>query len=177
MPDPQDLTRLKNFVAERVGSNNPDLDTNEDSWRPIAGKTVVLADLTGPGMVTHIWLTVAANEYAWPRLLRLRVYYDGSPTRSCPSRGAATTSALSSASCRIQPAGSAQATIASTLRSAFEERADLFSRVAFWYQAGIAADQPRVPFGSRRLPIGNARPIEGENSLPDVSAEGGKVSV
>jgi hypothetical protein len=32
----------------------------------------------GPGIVTHIWLTIAANEYGWPRLLRLRVYYDGS---------------------------------------------------------------------------------------------------
>ena len=33
-------------------------------------------------MVTHIWLTVAANEYGWPRLLRLRIYYDGSATPS-----------------------------------------------------------------------------------------------
>ena len=32
----------------------------------------------GPGVVTHMWVTVAANEYGWPRLLRLRVYYDGS---------------------------------------------------------------------------------------------------
>ena len=42
----------------------------------------MLADLPGPGMVTHIWLTAAANEYGWPRLLRLRVYYDGSSTPS-----------------------------------------------------------------------------------------------
>ena len=85
-PDPQDLTRLKDFVAERVSSNNPDDESNDDSWRPIAGETVVLADLTGPGVVTHIWFTVAANEYAWPRLLRLRVYYDGSsvPSVDCP---------------------------------------------------------------------------------------------
>ena len=62
LPDPQDLTRLKNFTAERVSSNNPDPDSNDDSWRPIAGETVVLADLTGPGVVTHIWLTVAATS-------------------------------------------------------------------------------------------------------------------
>lgn len=86
VPDPQDLTRLKDFAAERVSSNNADPDSNDDSWRPIAGETVTLADLTGPGVVTHIWLTIAANEYAWPRLLRLRVYYDGSATASidCP---------------------------------------------------------------------------------------------
>ena len=32
--------------------------------------------------MTHIWVTIADNEYGWPRLLRLRVYYDGSATPS-----------------------------------------------------------------------------------------------
>jgi hypothetical protein len=36
----------------------------------IAGETVTLADVSGPGVVTHLWITVAANEYGWPRLLR-----------------------------------------------------------------------------------------------------------
>jgi len=78
---PVDLSRLpepKNFTALRSSSNNPDPDSNDDSKRPIPGETITLADLTGPGVVTHIWLTVADNEYGWPRLLRLRIYYDGS---------------------------------------------------------------------------------------------------
>jgi hypothetical protein len=62
------ITRLKDYSAYRSSSNNPNLASNDDSVRPIAGETVVLADLEGPGVVTHIWLTVAANEYAWPRL-------------------------------------------------------------------------------------------------------------
>jgi hypothetical protein len=80
--DPLGLTQLREFEAFRVSSNNPDLASNDDSKRPLPGETIVLADLKGPGVVTHIWLTVAASEYAWPRLLRLRVYYDGSPTPS-----------------------------------------------------------------------------------------------
>src|SRR5262249_19695810 len=48
----------------------------------IPGEEAILADLPGPGVVTHLWITIAANEYAWPRLLRLRVYYDGSPEPS-----------------------------------------------------------------------------------------------
>jgi hypothetical protein len=80
--DWSDLTRLKDYTARRASSNNLDPDSNDDSKRPIPGETVVLADLTGPGVVTHIWLTVAANEYGWPRLLRFRVYYDGSPIPS-----------------------------------------------------------------------------------------------
>jgi hypothetical protein len=80
--DPLSLAMLKNYRALRSSSNNPDPESNDDSKRPIPGETIVLADLDGPGMVTHIWLTVAANEYGWPRLLRLRVYYDGSATPS-----------------------------------------------------------------------------------------------
>jgi hypothetical protein len=76
------LPYLKDFKALRSSSNNPDWNSNDDSKRPIPGETVVIADLQGPGQVNHIWLTIAANEYGWPRLLRLRVYYDGSTTPS-----------------------------------------------------------------------------------------------
>ena len=80
--DPFGLLEPKDFVARRASSNSPDPSSNDDSQRPIPGETTVLADLQGPGVVTHIWLTVAASEYGWPRLLRLRVYYDGSPVPS-----------------------------------------------------------------------------------------------
>src|SRR5512136_764351 len=80
--DPFRLTEPKYFTAHRASSNNSDWNSNDDSKRPIPGETTVLADLQGPGVVSHIWLTVADNEYAWPRLLRLRVYYDGHKTPS-----------------------------------------------------------------------------------------------
>lgn len=69
---------MKGFQASRVLSNNPDPESNDESKRPIPGETIVLADFRGTGVITHIWITVAAFEYGWPRLLRLRVYYDGS---------------------------------------------------------------------------------------------------
>jgi len=80
--DPIGIARLKDFEARRASSNNLYVDSNDDSKRPISGETLVLADLEGPGIVTHMWITVAANEYAWPRLLRFRVYYDGDKTPS-----------------------------------------------------------------------------------------------
>ncbi|HVT93866.1 MAG TPA: DUF2961 domain-containing protein [Bryobacteraceae bacterium] len=76
------LARLKDFTALRSSSNNADPNSNDDSKRPIPGETVILADLKGPGVVTHLWMTIASNEFAWPRLLRLRIYYDGSDTPS-----------------------------------------------------------------------------------------------
>jgi hypothetical protein len=351
--DPLALARLKDYSAFRVSSNNPDLSSNDDSKRPIPGQSIVLADLEGPGVVTHIWLTIAGNEYAWPRLLRLQVFYDGSPTASVDApvgdffgvglgeerdinsamvRNASSGRARNSywpmpfrKRCRIvltnegrrrvsnvyyhvdwrkTPAlpadvayfhahyrqelptargrrytfldvrgrghyvgtvlsviqnepgwfgegdeffyvdGAAKPSIEGTgtedyfndawslressgpyfgvpiaqgtglgsrmcayrwhtpdpvpftrslrfeiehagwtyradgaVRSAFEERADLFSSVAFWYQQGVADDLPEVPYGPARLPHGNALQIEVEKSIAEVKAENGAAEV
>jgi D-arabinan exo alpha-(1,3)/(1,5)-arabinofuranosidase (non-reducing end) len=76
------IARLKDFRARRVSSNNRFIGSNDDSKRIMPGATLVLADLPGPGVVTHLWVTIADSEFAWPRLLRLRVYYDGHKTPS-----------------------------------------------------------------------------------------------
>jgi hypothetical protein len=353
IPDLLGLAQLKDWEARRSSSNSDNLDSNDDSKRPIPGETIVLADLGGPGVVTHVWLTVAANEYGWPRLLRLRVYYDGSPVPSVdapvgdffgvghgferPVKSLMVRASSSGRSrncywpmpfrrsCRITitnegrrrvshlyyhvdwarlgalPAGTAyfharyrqalpaemgkpyevlrvtgrgqyvgtvfsviqnqagwfgegddyffvdgerKARIEGTgtedyfndawslrvddglfagvpvaegtgigsrmtayrwhvadpvpfarslvfdfehkgwtynpdgsVRSAFDERADLFSSVAFWYQLGIATDQPELPYGATRLPHGNARQIEVEDDISGVKAERGTVEV
>ena len=77
-----DLPRIKNFSAHRVSSDNRFQHSNDDSKRIMPGETLVMANLQGPGVVSHIWITVADNEYAWPRLVRLRVYYDNKKTPS-----------------------------------------------------------------------------------------------
>ena len=328
-------------------------DWNDDSKHPLPGETLTIADLTGPGIVTHIWTTASGTEYGWPRLLRLRVYYDGSdipsvdsplgdffavghgferPIRSLVIRNLSDGRARNSywpmpfaKSCRITisneghrrlgiyyhvdwekvpslPADTAYfharyrqalpapadgtpwvfvdtkgrgfyvgtvlsivqaepgwfgegddmfyvdgekvASIQGTgsedyfndawglhvaegeytgapvsegeglgarmtayrwhlmdpvpftkslrveiehkgwtygpdgkVKTAFGERTDLISSVAYWYQKGIATDQPPLPYGSARLPQGNAKQIEVESSVREAKAEKGKVSV
>lgn len=80
--DLPDLTRLKNYYSARVSSSNRFVASNDDSKRVMPGETLVMADLNGAGMITHIWVTIASNEFGWPRLLRLRIYYDGHKTPS-----------------------------------------------------------------------------------------------
>jgi hypothetical protein len=63
------------------------------------------------------------------------------------------------------------------VRSGFQERFDLFSTVAFWYQQGIAQAQPELPYGAARLPQGNARQIEAESLVAGVKAERGRADV
>lgn len=76
------IARLKNYTAHRSASTNRYVLSNDDSKHLLPGETLVIADLQGPGLVTHIWFTGAANEFAWPRLFRLRAYYDGRKTPS-----------------------------------------------------------------------------------------------
>ncbi len=83
--DGMGLARLKNYTSHRVSSQRAYIASNDDSKRILPGETLVMADLSGAGMITHIWLTVANNEFGWPRLLRLRVYYDGHKTPSVDS--------------------------------------------------------------------------------------------
>ena len=82
LSDSLGLTQLKKYSSHRVSSGNAYIASNDDSKRIMPGDTLVMADVAGPGMITHIWLTVANNEFAWPRLLRVRVYYDGHKTPS-----------------------------------------------------------------------------------------------
>jgi hypothetical protein len=58
IPDPFRLTEPKDFTAHRASSNNPDWNSNDDSQRPIPGETTVLADLPGPGVVNHLWISL-----------------------------------------------------------------------------------------------------------------------
>jgi hypothetical protein len=64
-----------------------------------------------------------------------------------------------------------------SVKSAFGERTDLLSSVAFWYQQGIARGLPDLPYGSARLPQGNAHQVEVERALAEVTAENGEASL
>jgi HEAT repeat protein len=76
------LARMKDYSSHRLSSGSRFVLSNDDSKRIMPGQTFVMADISGAGMITHLWLTIAQNEFAWPRRLRLRVYYDGQKTPS-----------------------------------------------------------------------------------------------
>ena len=79
---PDSLILPAQFKAMRQSSRSPDPKSNDDSKRLNPSATLTLLDAEGPGMVTHIWTTIADSDYAWPRLLRLRVYYNGAKNPS-----------------------------------------------------------------------------------------------
>ena len=51
--------------------------SNADARSIPPGETLVLAELKGPGMISHIWNTINSKEYCVSKQLVLRMYWDG----------------------------------------------------------------------------------------------------
>ncbi|HHH75572.1 MAG TPA: DUF2961 domain-containing protein, partial [Phycisphaerae bacterium] len=66
-----DLARLQSAKTQRFSSWDK-TGRNQDSWTIPAGQTAVLADITGPGCITHIWLT----QWSHYRSMLLKITYD-----------------------------------------------------------------------------------------------------
>jgi hypothetical protein len=63
------------FTAQRVSSYDVTGD-NSDAFSGIApGETRVLAEIDGPGMITHIWCTINAEDF-YGRKVVLRMFWD-----------------------------------------------------------------------------------------------------
>ena len=73
------LTRVRPGRTMRSSSSAPDWkNTNEDARIIEPGETLEIANLEGPGMINHIWSTMVIGELFHPRLLVIRMYWDGS---------------------------------------------------------------------------------------------------
>jgi len=76
-----DLTKPHDYVLKRAGSWDR-TGANADS-RPIApGETLTVLEDSGPGVVTHVWFTIASGEKDHLKKLVLRMYWDNESTPS-----------------------------------------------------------------------------------------------
>jgi hypothetical protein len=66
----QDYRSLKQSSYDRTGGN-------ADRWPVAAGATRELFAATGPGVITHIWFTIAAPGIFHLKELVLRIYWEG----------------------------------------------------------------------------------------------------
>lgn len=71
-----DLTRPHGYALKRVSSYDRS-GGNADFRRIPAGETLTLFDESGPGVITHIWITINSQENFHLKKLVLRMYWDG----------------------------------------------------------------------------------------------------
>ena len=86
------LSSFKNYKARSITSITGSLafgtrlsktNLNMDHLdHVLPGETVTLAEMEGPGEITHIWFTLASEEPGWPRKVMLRMFWDGEKTPS-----------------------------------------------------------------------------------------------
>ena len=71
-----DLISPHTYVQKRASSY--DRTGGNDDFRKIApGNTLTLLDDSGPGIITHVWITIASPEQFHLKKLVLRMYWDG----------------------------------------------------------------------------------------------------
>ena len=80
----QDLSSLpfeKHYTQERVSSADPTGANDDGNWKhPIkAGEQRTIAKLPGPGIITHLWFTIASDEPYHLKKIVLRMYWDDDP--------------------------------------------------------------------------------------------------
>src|SRR5262245_46874124 len=79
------LSRVRDATSARVSSAAPEDWSNRDNRWVKPGETFVMADLQGPGVIRHIWLTFSESRPNWlskegaadPSEIVLRMYWDG----------------------------------------------------------------------------------------------------
>lgn len=74
-----ELARLRDYTNHRASSYDRTGANDDGNWgRPIqAGETRTLAELEGPAVLTHLWVTIATPSRWHLKELVLRMYWDG----------------------------------------------------------------------------------------------------
>jgi len=75
------LVSTHDYVQKRASSYDR-AGGNDDSRKIAAGSSIELLDDRGPGIITHIWFTIASPETYHLKKLVLRMYWDDEPTPS-----------------------------------------------------------------------------------------------
>jgi hypothetical protein len=76
-----DPTQAQDYKLVRVSSYDRS-GGNADFRSIAAGQTLVVMDENGPGLITHVWFTLASGEMYHLKKLVLRVYWDDETTPS-----------------------------------------------------------------------------------------------
>ena len=75
------LTEAHEYVQKRASSYDR-TGANADYRTLAAGETLTLLEDSGPGVVTHVWFTIASREELHLKKIVLRMYWDGESTPS-----------------------------------------------------------------------------------------------
>ncbi len=79
-----DLMLLRDYTSQRISSYDRTGANDDGNWQNKIqpGETRTIGDVTGPGIIKHIWTTIATNEHYHLKKIVLRMYWDGEKSPS-----------------------------------------------------------------------------------------------
>ncbi len=81
------LPFLKDYTVHRASSFDRTGANDDGNWKNKikAGETRAVAELEGPGIITHVWITISTQEQNHLKKIVLRMYWDGEESPSVES--------------------------------------------------------------------------------------------
>src|SRR5699024_999716 len=78
------LWQLRDYNSQRISSYDRTGANDDGNWQNKIqpGETRVIGEVQGPGIIKHIWMTIASNETYHLKKIVLRMYWDGEETPS-----------------------------------------------------------------------------------------------
>ena len=80
----EDLYLVRDYESSRVSSFDKTGANDDGNWKNKiqSGETRVIAKMEGPGIIKHIWITIATQESYHLKKIVLRIYWDDEKTAS-----------------------------------------------------------------------------------------------
>ena len=82
-PEPE-IWQLRDYTAQKISSYDTSGANDDGNWKNKIkpNETRTIAEAQGPGIIKHIWFTIATNEYNHLKKIVIRIYWDGETTPS-----------------------------------------------------------------------------------------------
>jgi hypothetical protein len=73
-----DLYKPRTYIQQRLSSYDRTGANDDGNWKNSIqpGETRTIGDITGPGIITHMWYTISTNEHYHLKKIVLRMYWD-----------------------------------------------------------------------------------------------------
>lgn len=74
-----EIWQLRNYSSQRISSYDTTGANDDGNWKDKIkpGDTRVIGEVEGPGIIKHIWITIASHEPQHLKKIVFRIYWDG----------------------------------------------------------------------------------------------------
>ena len=79
-----EIWQFRDYTSQRISSFDTAGANDDGNWKDKIkpGETRTIGDVRGPGIIKHMWFTIASNEPVHLKKIVLRMYWDGHATPS-----------------------------------------------------------------------------------------------